>query len=44
LSRETLKKLEKTRISGVLINLQQDRVPDKGRRGGRGAPKREHKG
>jgi ATP-dependent RNA helicase DeaD len=45
LSRETLKKLEKTRISGVLINLQPDRVPDKNRRsGGRGAPRRDHKG
>jgi ATP-dependent RNA helicase DeaD len=40
----TLKKLEKTRISGVLINLQPDRIPDKSRRGGGGAPRREHKG
>ncbi len=44
LSRETLKALEKTRISGVLINLQPDRSPDKNRRGDRGAPRREHKG
>ena len=44
LSRETLKALEKTRISGVLINLQPDRAPDKNRRGGRGAPRRDHKG
>src|ERR1700754_3247339 len=29
LPRETLKKLEKTRISGILINLQPDRAPDK---------------
>ena len=40
----TLKALEKTRISGVLINLQPERAPDKNRRGGRGAPRREHKG
>jgi ATP-dependent RNA helicase DeaD len=44
LSRETLKALEKTRISGVLINLQPDRAPDKNRRGGQGAPRRERKG
>ncbi len=44
LSRETLKALEKTRISGVLINLQPDRAPDKNRRGPRSAPRREHKG
>ena len=44
LSRETLKALEKTRISGVLINLQPDRSPDKDRRGDRGAPRREHRG
>jgi ATP-dependent RNA helicase DeaD len=44
LSRETLKALEKTRISGVLINLQPDRAPDKNRLGGRSAPRREHKG
>jgi ATP-dependent RNA helicase DeaD len=43
LSHETLKALEKTRISGVLINLQPDRAPDKNRRGGRSAPRREHK-
>jgi ATP-dependent RNA helicase DeaD len=40
----TLKALEKTRISGVLINLQPDRAPDKKRRGGGGAPRRERKG
>ena len=40
----TLKALEKTRISGVLINLQPDRAAEKNRRGGRGAPRREHKG
>jgi ATP-dependent RNA helicase DeaD len=44
LSRETLKALEKTRISGVLINLQPDRSPEKNRRGDRGAPRREHRG
>jgi ATP-dependent RNA helicase DeaD len=44
LSRETMKALEKTRISGVLINLQPDRAPDKNRRGGQGAPRRERKG
>jgi ATP-dependent RNA helicase DeaD len=44
LPRETLKKLEKTRISGILINLQPDRAPDKNRSGGRGAPRRDHKG
>ncbi|OBK41964.1 cold-shock protein [Mycobacterium sp. 1245111.1] len=44
LSRETLKKLEKTRISGQLINLQPDRAPDKNRRAGRSAPRRDHKG
>ncbi|UMB70973.1 DEAD/DEAH box helicase [Mycobacterium paraterrae] len=44
LPRETLKALEKTRISGQLINLQPDRAPDKNRRGGRGAPRREHRG
>src|ERR1700744_4276098 len=40
----TLKALEKTRISGVLINLQPDRAPDRNRRGGGGVPRREHKG
>ena len=44
LSRETLKKLEKTRISGQLINLHPDRAPDKNRGAGRGAPRRDHKG
>jgi ATP-dependent RNA helicase DeaD len=40
----TLKALEKTRIAGVRINLQPDRAPEKNRHGGRGAPRREHKG
>src|SRR5947209_1752133 len=44
LSRETLKALEKTRIYGVMINLQPDRSPDKNRRSDRGAPRREHRG
>ena len=35
LPRKTLKALENTRISGVKINLQPDRRPDKGRRKGR---------
>src|SRR6201994_239726 len=39
LPRETLKALERTRISGVLINLQPDRGRDNARRGDRG-PKR----
>jgi ATP-dependent RNA helicase DeaD len=40
----TLKALERTRISGVLINLQPDRGRDKPRRSDRGAPRREHTG
>ncbi|WP_343572137.1 DEAD/DEAH box helicase [Mycobacterium sp.] len=44
LPRATLKALEKTRISGQLINLQQDLAPDKNRRGGHGAPRRDHQG
>jgi ATP-dependent RNA helicase DeaD len=40
----TLKALERTRISGVLINLQPDRGRDKPRRPDRGAPRREHTG
>ncbi|MFZ1163707.1 DEAD/DEAH box helicase [Mycobacterium sp.] len=44
LPHSTLKALEKTRISGVLINLQPDRAPGKDRRSGRGAPRRDHKG
>jgi ATP-dependent RNA helicase DeaD len=44
LPRATLKALERTRISGVLINLQPERGGDKARRGGRGAPRREHTG
>jgi ATP-dependent RNA helicase DeaD len=41
LPRETLKALERTRISGVLINLQSDRGRDSTRRRDRGAPRRE---
>jgi ATP-dependent RNA helicase DeaD len=41
LPRETLKALERTRISGVLINLQPDRGRDKPKRQG---PRREHAG
>jgi ATP-dependent RNA helicase DeaD len=41
LPRETLKALERTRISGVLINLQPDRGRDKPKRQG---PRREHSG
>jgi ATP-dependent RNA helicase DeaD len=44
LPHSTVKALEKTRISGVLINLQPDRGRDKVRRGGRGAPRRENSG
>jgi ATP-dependent RNA helicase DeaD len=44
LSRETLKALERTRISGVLINLQPDRGGDNSKRGDRGAKRREHTG
>ena len=44
LSRETLKALEKTRISGVLINLQPDRGRDNTRRRDGGAKRREHTG
>jgi ATP-dependent RNA helicase DeaD len=44
LSRETLKALERTRISGVLINLQPDRARDDIRRGNRGTKRREHDG
>jgi ATP-dependent RNA helicase DeaD len=40
----TLKALEKTRISGVLINLQPDRGRDKSHRGDRGAPRRGNSG
>jgi ATP-dependent RNA helicase DeaD len=42
LPRETLKALEKTRISGVLINLQPDRVRDTTKRAG--PKRREHNG
>jgi ATP-dependent RNA helicase DeaD len=44
LSRETLKALEKTRISGVLINLQLDRGRDKTRHRDGGAKRRERTG
>jgi ATP-dependent RNA helicase DeaD len=44
LSRETLKALERTRISGVLINLQPDRGRDNSKRGDRGPKRREHTG
>ena len=44
LSRETLKALEKTRISGVLINLQPDRGRDKTRPRDGGAKRRERTG
>jgi ATP-dependent RNA helicase DeaD len=44
LSRETLKALERTRISGVLINLQPDRGRDNPKRRDRGAKRREHAG
>jgi ATP-dependent RNA helicase DeaD len=44
LPRETLKALERTRISGVLINLQPDRGRDKPKRHDRGAKRREPTG
>jgi ATP-dependent RNA helicase DeaD len=44
LSRDTLKALERTRISGVLINLQPDRARDNPKRGDRGPKRREHTG
>ncbi len=44
LSRETLKALERTRISGVLINLQPDRGRDKTRRRDGGPKRRERTG
>jgi ATP-dependent RNA helicase DeaD len=44
LSRETLKALEKTRISGVLISLQPDRGRDNTRRRDGGAKRRERTG
>jgi len=44
LPRETLKALERTRISGVLINLQPDRGRDNSKRGDRGPKRREHTG
>ncbi|UQX09636.1 DEAD/DEAH box helicase [Candidatus Mycobacterium methanotrophicum] len=42
LSRETLKALERTRISGVLINLQPERGRDSPKRRDRGGAGREH--
>ena len=44
LSRETLKALERTRISGVLINLQPDRGPDNSKRADRGPKRRKDAG
>ncbi|MBO0881271.1 MAG: DEAD/DEAH box helicase, partial [Mycobacterium sp.] len=44
LPRATLKALERTRISGVLINLQPDRAQDKTRRRDRGTKQRGHSG
>jgi ATP-dependent RNA helicase DeaD len=44
LPRATLKALERTRISGVLINLQPDRAQDKTRRRDRGTNQRDHSG
>jgi len=44
LPRETLKALERTRISGVLINLQPERGRDNSKRGDRGPKRREHTG
>ncbi|MGH3531350.1 MAG: DbpA RNA binding domain-containing protein, partial [Mycobacterium sp.] len=44
LPRATLKALERTRISGVLINLQPNRTRDKVRRGPRGTTGRERPG
>ncbi|EFG74896.1 DEAD/DEAH box helicase [Mycobacterium parascrofulaceum ATCC BAA-614] len=44
LSPSTLKKLERTRISGVLINLQPDRSASKPRGRDSGKPRRKHTG
>ncbi|KLO30668.1 DEAD/DEAH box helicase [Mycobacterium haemophilum] len=44
LPRAALKKLERTRISGVLINLQPDRPPEKARGRDGGKPRRKHTG
>jgi ATP-dependent RNA helicase DeaD len=44
LPRETLRALERTRISGVLINLQPDRARDNNRRRDRGTKQRDHAG
>ncbi len=44
MSRETLKALERTRISGVLINLQPDRGRDNTKRRDRGGTRREPAG
>jgi ATP-dependent RNA helicase DeaD len=44
LPRDTLKALERTRISGVLINLQPDRGRDNAKGRDRGATRRDHTG
>ncbi|WP_158017797.1 DEAD/DEAH box helicase [Mycobacterium basiliense] len=44
LPRATLKKLERTRISGVLIDLRPDRPSDKARRNDGGKPRRKRDG
>ncbi|HET9876442.1 MAG TPA: DEAD/DEAH box helicase [Mycobacterium sp.] len=44
LSRQTLKALERTRISGVLIDLQPDRLATRTSRGGPAKPRRKHAG
>ncbi|OBJ56333.1 DEAD/DEAH box helicase [Mycobacterium sp. 1423905.2] len=44
LPRATMKKLEQTRISGVLINLQPDRKSDKARGRDTAKPRRKHAG
>jgi ATP-dependent RNA helicase DeaD len=44
LPRATLKALERTRISGVLINLRPDRPPRNGRRRDSGKPRRKSAG
>jgi ATP-dependent RNA helicase DeaD len=44
LSKATLKKLEQTRISGVLINLRPERSSDKTRNRDSGKPRRKHVG
>ena len=44
LGKATLKKLENTRISGVLINLRPERSSDKARKRDTGKPRRKHSG